>query len=145
MAVTTARERILSILDTLPEAQIDIGGERDQHLGVSVRKKRFAWYLDDHHGDGIVAVTCKAPPGVNGSMVDSDPERYFIPSYTGPRGWIGIRLDVDTVDWDQVELSVVEAYRMTAPKSLIAQLDAPGRGPTPRSAAACNGSQEPEC
>lgn len=121
--LTTPRERIRSILDTLPEAQIETGGEHDQHLGASVRKKRFAWYLDDHHGDGVVAITCKAPAGVNVSMVESDPERYFIPSYNGPRGWVGIRLDVDGGDWDRVELSLVEAYRMTAPKSLVAELD----------------------
>jgi hypothetical protein len=54
--------------------------------------------------------------------VDADPQRYFIPSYTGPKGWVGARLDVDNVDWDQVELIIVEAYRMTAPKSLVAQL-----------------------
>lgn len=56
-------------------------------------------------------------------MVDSDPERYFIPSYTGPRGWIGLRLDIDDPDWDHVELALVETYRMTATKSLAAQLD----------------------
>lgn len=121
--MTTARQRIRRILDALPEVEIDVGGERDQHLGGSVRKKRFAWYLDDHQGDGMVAITCKAPAGVNVSMVASDPERYFIPSYTGPRGWVGIRLDVDGVDWDQIEFSLVDAYRMAAPKSLLAQLE----------------------
>ena len=120
--MATSRDRILNIFNSLPEITLDSGGERDQHLGASVRKKRFAWYLDDHHGDGLIAITCKAPPGVNDAMVESDAGRYFIPSYTGPRGWIGIRLDVDHVDWDRVELSLVEAYRMTAPKSLASQL-----------------------
>lgn len=119
----TSRQRILRVLDALPEVDVEVGGERDQHLGASVRKKRFAWYLDDHHGDGMVAITCKAPDGVNASMVGLDPVRYFIPSYSGSRGWIGIRLDVDDIDWDRVELSLIDAYRMTAPKSLARQLD----------------------
>lgn len=123
VGMPTSRERILGIINALPEVEIEIGGERDQHFGASVRKKRFAWYLDDHHGDGTEAITCKAPPGINESMVDSDPQRYFIPSYTGPRGWIGIRLDIDQIDWDRVELSLVEAYRMTAPRALAAHLD----------------------
>lgn len=117
------RERVLSLLDALPEVDIEVGGERDQHRGATVRKKRFAWYLDDHHGDGTIAVTCKAPEGVNTAMVKEDPVRYFLPSYTGPKGWIGMRLDVDHIDWDRVELSIREAYRITAPKSLVRQLD----------------------
>jgi hypothetical protein len=123
LEVAASRKQILGILNSLPEVELQSGGERDQHLGASVRNKRFAWYLDDHHGDGIVAATCKAPAGVNETMLEDDPERYFIPSYTGPRGWIGIRLDIDDVDWDRVELCLVEAYRMTAPKSLACQLE----------------------
>ncbi|MGB5760233.1 MAG: MmcQ/YjbR family DNA-binding protein [Acidimicrobiales bacterium] len=119
--MSSNRERVLNVLESLPEVEIEVGGERDQHVGASVRSKRFAWYLDDHHGDGTVSVTCKAPTGVNESMVKADPQRYFVPSYTGPRGWVGARLDVDDVDWDRVELLIIEAYRMTAPKSLVAR------------------------
>lgn len=123
VGVTDTRERTRQILDTLPEVQIEAGGEHDQHLGASIRNKRFAWYLDDHHGDSRIAITCKAPPGVNEAAVNSDPVHFFLPSYTGPKGWFGIWLDTDDVDWDQIGLSLVEAYRMTAPKSLTAQLD----------------------
>lgn len=123
VGVTDSRERIRRILDTLPEVQIEVGGEHDQHLGASIRKKRFAWYLDDHHGDGRVAITCKAPAGVNAAMVTSDSVRFFLPSYTGPKGWLGVWLDTEDVDWDHIELSLVEAYRMTAPRALAAHLD----------------------
>lgn len=120
--MAASRKQILAIFNSLPEVELQSRGDRDQHLGASVRNKRFAWYLDDHHGDGSAAATCKAPAGVNETMVEGDPARYFIPSYTGPRGWIGIRLDTDNVDCDRVELGLVEAYRMTAPKSLARQL-----------------------
>jgi hypothetical protein len=80
LGVTDTGERFRQILDALPEVQIEVGGERDQHLGASIREKRFAWYLDDHHGDGRVAITCKAPPGVNEAMVDSNPAHFFLPS-----------------------------------------------------------------
>ena len=112
-----------SCSDSARRSSICYGGERNQHLGASIRNKRFARYLDGHHGDNCVAITCKAPAGVNEAVVASDPERFFLPSYTGPKGWLGIRLDTDDVDRDHIELSLVEAYRMTAPKSLAAQLD----------------------
>lgn len=44
--------------------------------------------------------------------------------YVGHRGWLGVRLDID-VDWAEIEQIVTDAYRLVAPKSLIAQ--APGR------------------
>lgn len=121
--MTTPHERVLSFFDALPEVEIEVGGERNQHCGATVRRKRFAWYLDDHHGDGKVAVTCKAPVGVNTALVEEDPMHYFMPSYTGAKGWVGILLDVDDVDWNRVELHIREAYRMAAPKSLGRQLD----------------------
>lgn len=63
--------------------------EDGRHVGLSVRGKRFAWLLDDHHGDGRLAFTCKALPGMNTELADRLPARYFLPSYTGSRGWVG--------------------------------------------------------
>jgi predicted DNA-binding protein (MmcQ/YjbR family) len=40
----------------------------------------------------------------------------------GHRGWIGVRLDRD-VDWDEITSIVIEAYRFTAPKTLVRQLE----------------------
>ncbi len=42
----------------LPEAARELAG---RHARFHVRDKTFAWYLDDHHGDGIVSVSCKMP------------------------------------------------------------------------------------
>lgn len=36
--------------------------------------------------------------------------------------WLGVRLDVD-VDWDELAAIVEDAYRLVAPKKLVAQLD----------------------
>ena len=46
-----------------------------------------------------------------------------MPPYVGYRGWLGVRLDVP-VDWNQIEDLIVAAYRMVAPKKLLAELDA---------------------
>jgi hypothetical protein len=67
-------------------------------------------------------MTCKARPGVQEALVGSDPDRFFVPRYTGGKGWIGVRLDIDH-DWDEIRDLVEESYRMTAPKRLVARLD----------------------
>lgn len=123
MEIDARRQQLIDLIESLPDSVSEVGGDANQHVGFTVRKKRFAWYLDDHHGDGIVAVTCKAPPGVNSQMVAAEPERFFIPSYTGKRGWLGVRLDVGTVDWDEIARLIEDAYRLTAPKSLLTLLD----------------------
>jgi hypothetical protein len=85
-------------------------------------KKTFVSFLNDHHGDGRLAIWCAAPPGVQEMLVQEEPERFFRPAYVGHRGWLGVRLDVD-VDWDELADIVEDAYRTIAPKSLIARLD----------------------
>lgn len=84
-------------------------------------KKTFVTYANHHHDDRL-GFWCAAPPGVRESLVDSDPEHYFRPPYVGHRGWLGVYLDVE-VDWDAVADHVDEAFRMVAPKRLVAELD----------------------
>jgi hypothetical protein len=85
-------------------------------------KKTFVMYLDDHHGDGRLALWVAAPPGVQGELVDQEPERFFVPPYVGGRGWLGVRLDRDP-DWEEIAGIVEDAYRQVAPKKLLAEFD----------------------
>lgn len=87
-------------------------------------KKTFVSYAAQHHDDRV-AFWCAAPPGVQEEMVAEDPERYFRPPYVGHRGWLGVYLDVE-VDWQEIAEIVEEAYRVVAPKRLVAELDARG-------------------
>lgn len=52
-------------------------------------------------------------------------DRFFTPAYWGPYGWLGLDLS-GKVDWHEVAELVEESYRVTAPKKLIAELDARG-------------------
>ena len=92
------------------------------HAGFHVRKKIFAYYLQDHHGDGIVSVCCKVMPGDNTALAAASPERFYLPAYIGPRGWVALRLDVGEIDWDEVTELVKDSYRRVAPKRLAAQV-----------------------
>jgi predicted DNA-binding protein (MmcQ/YjbR family) len=114
----TPRERLTEICLALPEAT----ASGDQHLAYKVRTRTFAYYLINHHGDGREALNCKAPPGEQEALVAADPRRFYVPAYLGARGWIGVRLDVDDVDWDEVAELVVESYLLVAPKRLAAQV-----------------------
>jgi hypothetical protein len=102
----------------LPEAvEVEAWGEPT----FRVRKKIFAMFSNNHHGDAIVAVLCKAPPGAQEVLIGADPARFYKPPYVGPSGWIGIRLEGE-VDWGMVSSLIEDAYRMTAPKRLLATL-----------------------
>jgi len=90
-----------------------------------VREKMFAMFTNDHHGDGRIAVWCKAPLGMQEILIDADPRRFFRPPYVGPKGWIGICLD-GKVDWNEVHALLADAWRMTAPAKLAATLPRAG-------------------
>ena len=115
----SARTRIRKICSSFPEAEVT---EHGRHLGFKVRKKTFAYYLDDHHGDGIEGLVCKALPGEQKILIASDPEKFYSPAYLGPKGWIGIRLDLGSVDWKEIEEFAVDSYRLIAPKRLAASV-----------------------
>ena len=63
----------------------------------------------------------KAPPGAQAVLVESNPERFFVPKYVGAKGWVGMRLDV-ALDWDEVEALAADSYRLIAPKRLAAMV-----------------------
>ena len=86
-------------------------------------KKSMAMFLDDHHGDGRLALWVAAPPGVQEEMVRLEPDRFFRPPHVGTRGWLGVRLDRQP-DWSEVEDILEEAYRTVAINRLLTQLDA---------------------
>jgi hypothetical protein len=109
--------RLERICLALPEATSE---RRNTHTTFLVRAKKFAYHLDDHHGDGRVTLCFRAPPGENGDLVAADPVRFFMPPYIGPRGWAGLHLDLADVDWDEVTDFVEDSYRMAAPKRLVA-------------------------
>ena len=90
------------------------------HAGFLVRKKTFAYFLNNHHGDGIVAVTSKVLPGDNKALVAAQPDRFYLPAYIGPKGWVALRLDVGAVDWGEVAELVATSYRLVAPRRLAA-------------------------
>jgi len=107
--------RLIEIVLALPEAKYERKGS---HAQFTVRKKTFAYFLDNHHGDGIVAVACKVLPGDNKALTEAQPRRFYLPAYIASRGWVALRLDVGKVDWDEVGDLLLGSYAMIAPRRL---------------------------
>jgi predicted DNA-binding protein (MmcQ/YjbR family) len=111
--------RLTKICLSLPETTRQL---LRSHASFVVRKRIFAYFLNNHHGDGIVAVTAKVLPGDNQALAAAQPARFYLPAYIGPRGWVALRLDAGKVDWEEVRDLVVTSYRLIAPKRLAAGL-----------------------
>jgi hypothetical protein len=55
------------------------------------------------------------------ALIAMHPEAFFVPSYVGSKGWVGVV--VSKADRGEVEDLITEAWRMTAPKRLVATFD----------------------
>jgi hypothetical protein len=119
-----ALDRVRRLCGALPETN-----ERPSHGSPAffIRdKKAFVMYLDDHHGDGRLALWCAAPEGMQRALVEGAPEHYFVPPYVGHRGWVGVRLDRD-LEWEEIAGVIEDAWLTVAPKRLI-EASRPGAG-----------------
>lgn len=115
------RSRLIEICKALPEAEVEVAGH--SHLTFRIRKRIFAYYLFDHHGDGIIAFCCKSTLSDQRRLLKEDPVTFLVPAYLGSKGWISIRLDLNEVDWDMVVELARRAYQDTAPRRLAALLE----------------------
>ena len=124
----SARElnRVRQIALALPEVN-----ERLSHGEPCffVRDKRpLCYFHDNHNDDGRMSLWCPAPSGVPEELVSGEPERFFTPPTSAAgtfSGWLGVFLDTtgtNKVDWREVAAILEEAYRIVAPKRLVAEL-----------------------
>ncbi|MEP7202746.1 MAG: MmcQ/YjbR family DNA-binding protein [Ilumatobacteraceae bacterium] len=114
----TVEDRVRAICLSFPEAT-----EKVSHGAPSffVKKQFLMLWIDGHHDNHFPHLWCAAPPGAQGELVETEPERFFRPPYVGGRGWLGVRLD-GPIDWDEIAAVCKDAYKTVAPKKLIAGL-----------------------
>ncbi len=113
--------RLRKIALKLPEAhEVETWGSPT----FRVRNKIFAMYAaaDTHHGSGRPGVWIKTGSENQELMLQFAPKRFFYPPYVGKSGWVGVYLDT-VCDWSELPELLKDAYRMTAPKKLLQQLD----------------------
>ena len=68
------RTRLVKICESLPEVTVEIAG--DQHIAFRIRKRIFAYYLFEHHGDGMIAFTCKSSLSEQRRLVKDDAQSF---------------------------------------------------------------------
>ena len=120
MASTADDPRLTKVTEIcvgFPEATCERYGS---HATYKVRKRVFAYFLNDHHGDGKVAICCKTRLGEHEDLAHAKPDQFYIPAYIGHRGWVAIRLDRGRVNWKEIAEFVGASYRAVAPKKLLA-------------------------
>lgn len=98
----------------LPEAEEILTWETD--VTFRVRSKIFAI-----GGDGADHVSIKATPMAQADLVDRDPKTFAPAAYVGRFGWITV--DLDRIDDAELERLIRQAWRLTAPKRLVATLE----------------------
>jgi hypothetical protein len=116
MVTPRALTRLRKLCLALPQAhEVEAWGEPT----FRVRNKLFAMYASsgNHHGAGRPAVWCKASRMNQAMMVEAEPERFFVPPYVGPSGWVGVWLD-SAVAWEDLGDLLRDAYLLVAPKRL---------------------------
>jgi hypothetical protein len=107
---TTVRAFALS----LPDAE-----ERETWEAATfrVRDRIFAMFDDGSERE----LWIKATFDEQQALVAMDPDAYFEPAYVGSKGWVGVL--IAKADRSEVEELLTEAWRMTAPKRLVAAFD----------------------
>lgn len=115
-------KRVREICLALPGAQ-----EKTSHGHPNFfTKKVFAVYggvvKGDHYADDHAQAMLFLPDAQERAALVAD-ERFFVPAYYGPAGWLGINLKIGTPDWGEVTELADTSFRNTAPKRLIAELD----------------------
>jgi len=113
-------KRLREICLALPEAtEKEAWGECTFRVGG----KMFAMTDNHHHGSDHTSVWVKATSMVQEILVHADAARFFKPPYVGHKGWVGVRLDVQNVDWEELAGLIEDAYLMSAPKRLAKARD----------------------
>ena len=131
---TMNRNKEEALLASLRAACLALPGveERVNHGMPTFAVVRRTAFCNLHHPAGDrPTLWFKAAPGVQTELVDQEPDRFFVPPYVGPRGWVGLRLDVD-LDWNEVAAVVEDAWRLVATKSHLTERDEALPRPDPR-------------
>ncbi|MBE1526658.1 formyltetrahydrofolate-dependent phosphoribosylglycinamide formyltransferase [Sphingopyxis sp. OAS728] len=110
------RARVRDLAMALPEAD-EVVSHGMPCFGI-MKGKKFAYFTEDHHGDGKIALLVKIS-GVEeqAMLIELDEDRYYRPAYFGD-GWVGIRLDLGDTDWDAIGEWLRKSWLAVAPKKL---------------------------
>ena len=99
--------------------------ERDDHGDPkwTVNGKGFATQKGNYDG-GRPSVWFKPTAADHRVLSVTHPKRFFVPPYTGSKGWLAIWVDGPAPDWSEIGELIEDSYRQMAPKRALTVLDA---------------------
>lgn len=107
---------VRAMLLALPESEEVIVPAWGDQPTFRVRKKIFAML-----GAGAPTLCLKATRDDQAALIDQNPDVFRVPAYVGRWGWIDVV--IGRVDPDELAELVEEAWRLTAPKRVVAAFD----------------------
>ncbi len=123
MTDETVSAAALAQLRALAEAYPDVTTELEARSATfRVNGKVFLYFLDNHHGDEIIAACVRVPKEDLAREVATAPKRYYVPQYFGPKGWLGIRLNGKGLkaDWKDVQTRLAASFALVTAKKKTA-------------------------
>jgi len=117
--------RLRDLASTLPGSAEKVSHGRPAFYTAKV----FAYYGGSIKVDGVYvqhphALIVLPDSADRQALLEED--RVFLPAYLAPSGWIGVDLDDESNDWDEVAELLDASYRLTASKRLVVELDRRG-------------------
>jgi hypothetical protein len=83
--------------------------------GEGRKGRTFASVHDEREWfEGRLCLWAASEEPVRQALMEENPDVYFVPPYVGHRGWLGMRLDTETVDWDEVAGVLEDAHALVA-------------------------------
>ena len=110
---TAQLERVRRIVATLPGISEKLSHGMPSFF-VAKDKGVFAAFVDNHHGDGRLAVWLPVREGLQSLLIEDAPATYFKPPYVGAGGWVGVRLD--QIKDGELQIHLRQAWELTARK-----------------------------
>jgi hypothetical protein len=115
-------QRVRRICSALPETTEKLSHGEPTFF---VRKRVYCMFANNHHNDGHLAVWIAAAPGLQATLVQSEPRKFFRPPYVGVAGWIGIELPA--ISDEELSVHLLEAWRLIDAKQKPKKPRASGR------------------
>jgi predicted DNA-binding protein (MmcQ/YjbR family) len=112
-------DRVRALCLALPEAFEVEAWEHPTFRVGSGRGKIFCIAADDGS-----SMSLKADPIEREALLEQgDP--FYMPAYVGHKGWIGVQLDDERADWEEVAELIATSYCLIAPKRLAKEVTSP--------------------
>lgn len=109
--VRAARAWLTALAHSLPQSTLE---ESPGRLALRVRKRPYAYLIDNEHRDGIVAVAFRSDEAA--ALVAASPKRFHHVPYLRAETWVAMRVDGKKVAWKDLARRVTASHRAVLAK-----------------------------